>query len=449
VLVVAEGTVVPSTSVAVHFPFAGIVTDVLVTEGQQVRVGDALASLDTRQIQLEFERAQIALEQSRLAIKELRAGPSPAELRLNEARTARSRSELREVLATINANDVMAAQERVSSSSQSLTEIAGGPKTTDLEIRQAELDQARANLQKVRDELSANKSTLELQVAQLANDLRDHQAEYSRVYWNNRGSAGESATLDQGQLDAEAMAMRAVENTEIEIEQARLAYEESVKVEASGIKVAEANVRDAQARLDALLAGPDPSQLSGTRANIARDSATLERLTGENREASIATAQSRISEAEAALAMVQSSISEVDIARAELAISTAEVSLKQIQLELDMSSLRAPINGVVALMRMRVGDSAEGAFIQIADYDTWRIETRELSELDVVRIREGGKALLNFVALPSLQIEGTVERLILVQGADGQPAYKAIIAPSTWDDRLRWHMSSSVAIISE
>jgi HlyD family secretion protein len=104
----------------------------------------------------------------------------------------------------------------------------------------------------------------------------------------------------------------------------------------------------------------------------------------------------------------------------------------------------------VALVSMRPGDNAEGSRIELLDSSQWRVETRDLSELDVVRIREGGKAVITFIALPDLRITGKVLNVRFVEKADGSPpAYRATISLDSSDERLYWNQPVSVSLLAE
>jgi multidrug resistance efflux pump len=448
VLAVAEGVVLPQTSLDLRFPFKGIVSQVLVEEGQKVKAGDVLARLDIRQLELDLERAQIALEQSRLNLEEMQSGPRKEEVDIQQARLAVAQAQLQVAITTVNQSDVAAARETATASEQGLAELVAGPKTTEVTAARASVDKARADLERARDQLSANKTNLELRMQQVANDLRIAQDNYSRLYWRN-APGREAGSLSQQELDEEAAAKRAVENLELQLKQARVDFEEAKQAEANGISASEANLRGAEADLEKLLAGPDQSDVTATRAAVARTSADLERLAGENREANVTAARARLAEAQSSLALLTAGASEFALEQAALAVRLAEVQLKQTRLNLDSGVLAAPFDATVTSLNMRPGASSEEAVIQLADLNAWRVETEDLSELDVVRIREGNKVKLTFVAVPGLELTGRVERLRMVEKVNQPAAYRAVIAPDGWDDQLLWNMSASITVLSE
>src|SRR5262245_9504062 len=62
--VVAEAKVVPARSATLSLSSGGIVAEVLVKEGDQVATGQVLVRLDTSDLQLKLETAQVDLKQA-------------------------------------------------------------------------------------------------------------------------------------------------------------------------------------------------------------------------------------------------------------------------------------------------------------------------------------------------------------------------------------------------
>jgi HlyD family secretion protein len=83
---------------------------------------------------------------------------------------------------------------------------------------------------------------------------------------------------------------------------------------------------------------------------------------------------------------------------------------------------------------------------RLADTSAWEIETTDLSDLSVGRIREGdGGDHLRWD--PGLNLTG---RVIRIQGFEeskqGDIVYKVTIRPDRQDPRFRWNMTASVTI---
>jgi len=116
------------------------------------------------------------------------------------------------------------------------------------------------------------------------------------------------------------------------------------------------------------------------------------------------------------------------------------------------TELRAPFAGTVAALNTKVGEQvAAGApIVRLADFSTWHIETEDLTEIDIVAVREGSRATVVFDAIPDLELPATVMRIRPIgENKQGDITYTAILALEQQDPRLRWNMTASVTIISD
>lgn len=391
--IVADAKVLPARSADLRFSSSGAIAAILVAEGDQVAEGAPLARLDTRELELaEVQRA-------------------------------------RETLARLEA----------------------GPKATEAQQAQAAVAQAQANLQSRRDALSAAKSRAEEAVTQAANLLRDAQDDYSRIYWDNRERERylDGDALDQIFLDAEAAALRAVQNAEAALAQAQIDLENARQAEVSGVAAAEAQLREAQARLDQLLAGADRDQIAAARAALAFAQANLAALTGEARAGQVDAANAGVAQAQAKLDQVSAGPRSADLALAQAQIDKGAVALRKAELALDQGTLRAPFAGTIFAINLEIGElpPAEAPALVIADLSAWRLETSDLTELDVAAVRPGAPVAITFDAIPDLSLTGVVTRIKgLGESFQGDVIYTVLIEPAGWDERLRWNMTATVAI---
>ncbi|NTU83871.1 MAG: biotin/lipoyl-binding protein [Chloroflexales bacterium] len=75
--VIAEAKVVPVNSVDLSFETGGKVAELLVDEGEAVTAGQPLARLDTRDLTLSVEQAQVSLQQAQADYDKLIEGATP------------------------------------------------------------------------------------------------------------------------------------------------------------------------------------------------------------------------------------------------------------------------------------------------------------------------------------------------------------------------------------
>jgi HlyD family secretion protein len=451
--VVADARVVPVQSVALNFPTSGIVAEVLVKEGDTIRKDAPLLRLDDRDLKLQIEQAQASLSQAQAGYDKLRAGAAPEEIAMAQAQVNQAQAQLRQTSGSVTQQDILAAQAQLDQARAALALLRAGPKSADLQAAQAALDQARASLQAQRDSLSAAKTRAQSEMEQAANLLRDRQADYDRVYWDNRRLEQQLARfnqeLPQANKDQEAAALRAVRNAEESLNQARLGYEQAQQAEMTGIDAAEAQVRSAQASLDKLLAGTDADRVAAARAQVAQAEANLSKLRGDQRGGSVDAAAAGLANAQANLERLTTTPRTVDLANALAQVQVAQVALKQAELALDQATLSAPIGGTVVEVNLKVGEAAGlgKAAIVLADLSGWKIETTDLTELSVVHIHEGDPVAITFDALPGLEMPGKVTSIkALGENKQGDITYTVTIASDTQDARLRWNMTASVSI---
>jgi HlyD family secretion protein len=127
----------------------------------------------------------------------------------------------------------------------------------------------------------------------------------------------------------------------------------------------------------------------------------------------------------------------------------AQAAYDQARSALQDAQLVAPFNGTVTQVMASLGErvAPSAPVLQLADLSELQIETDDLTELSVVRIDEGARALVRFDALDDLELKGTVTRIRPV-GEDklGDIIYLVVIALDEQDPRLRWNMTATVEL---
>ncbi len=507
--VVAEGEVVPVKSVELRFEQSGIVDEILVEEGSTVETDAELARLDTRDLVLAEEEAKANLAQSKADYDQLVEGATPediaiaevaveiakanldtyetlvtiaeADVRSAEAAVAQAQGQLMQVRGAVTPEDINSAHASIEYARLQLADELDGPKATEVQQSQAALDQAVATLKEKRDTLSKAKTNAYLEVQIAANTLRDRQAGYSRVYWDNRNIEEDygsvSMDLPQDNKDNEESNLRFVENAELSLQQAQMNYENARLAEITGIQVAEANVRQLQAQHTDLIDGSDPDVIAGVRANVASAEAMLASLQGEKRQGDLMVAEAGVTSAQIGIEKASANLekSEIDLDGGHLSVKRAqaeldkviadprksdldktlaivqqrEVALKKAQLNLEKAAILAPFDGTIVEVNPTEGEwfgTSETAIV-MADFSDWQIETTDLDELAVVNIAIGSLVTINFDALPDLELPGKVVDIQNYgKNYQGDIVYKVTVKPDQWDDRLRWNMTATVSI---
>lgn len=196
------------------------------------------------------------------------------------------------------------------------------------------------------------------------------------------------------------------------------------------LEAARLSTAAAQKRLDQLKAGATKSELDAASA-------------------SIVAAQARQARAEAQLDLLKAGATPEQIAVSEAGVKQAQVAVDMARAQLSKLQLVAPFDGTVVSLDAKVGEMvAPGVtIVRLADLSSWQIETDDLTELSVVRVREGNPVVITFDALPDFELPGKVLRIkMLGENKRGDMTYTVIVQPDKQDERLRWNMTASVAI---
>jgi HlyD family secretion protein len=117
--------------------------------------------------------------------------------------------------------------------------------------------------------------------------------------------------------------------------------------------------------------------------------------------------------------------------------------------QLKNAALVAPFAGVVMKLNVAAGEyAAPGVpILLLADGLGWRVETTDLTELNVAEVSEGARARVTFDAIPGLELAGHVSAVKPYgESRQGDIVYPVEITLDRQDPRLRWNMTAKVSI---
>jgi len=125
-------------------------------------------------------------------------------------------------------------------------------------------------------------------------------------------------------------------------------------------------------------------------------------------------------------------------------LALAKANLDAAQAALSTYVLTAPFDGVVADVSVKEGEQVgtDTRAVSLADFSSWIAETTDVTELEVVKLKEGQKVNLVPDALPDLTLKGTISeisRAYTQQGGDILYAVKVRIENP--EPALRWGMT--------
>jgi HlyD family secretion protein len=396
-LVSAEAQVVPIREARLASRTGGRIAELLVKEGDQVKSGQVLAKLETRDLENAVAQAEAGLKQAEAQLAKAKAGARPEEIASAEAAVA------------IAEQGVAQAQAQV--------EVANG----NLASAQANLQAAQANLAK----LLAGPTERDLQIAQQQIDLAKNQ-----LY------------AAQGQRDA----LNVVKGDPRQ-------YQKGTLDSAEGqVLAAEVQVRIAELEYENLKAGPRDEDIRTARAQVAQAQAAVQIAQAEvaRAEKGVDAAQAQLQQAQAQRDLVKAGARTEDIQVAEAGVAQAQAALASANASLEDALLVAPFDGTIGQLNNEVGELASPNLpvLTVGDLSQLRVQTTDLSEVDVQRVKTGQDVEISVDALPNQKFQGKVA-LIVPQATElrGDTVYTVKIdLPAGVESGLRWGMTASVDI---
>jgi HlyD family secretion protein len=164
----------------------------------------------------------------------------------------------------------------------------------------------------------------------------------------------------------------------------------------------------------------------------------------------IAQAETQLAQAHAALYDVEHPIASEALALAQLDVERAQLALEVAQDSLARSTLVAPFDGIIAQVPVSEGEwvSSGMPVVELIDVSQWKVETKNVGELQIAQVKEGQEAVVRVNAFQSEPINGhvaTVSPVAVVQ--QGDTTYTLTIELEDTDLNLRPGMTARVEIV--
>jgi HlyD family secretion protein len=400
--VTALGTILPARQLKLGFLTAGPVSAVEVQIGGEVKAGDLVAALDMTALELTVQEAEDALALSQALLVQAQAGPQEQAVAVAAAQYQQAQDQYEQAQAQYG--HAQALYERA------LNQIH----PEEVAIAQAEYRAALASYQQV--EAGASPEALaaaqaHLQKAETA--LQRAQAAYDRIAGlPDVGASPEAAALQEATIDYQA---------------AKSEYEYVV-----GLPTTE-SLQEAQAQLD----------LAKARLRLAQI-----KPQAVEEEASA----SGVAVAQAQLDLARTGPRTEDVAVVEAQVQQARTALERAQQTLSRARLAAPFDGTISAVYLRPGEwAAAGApVVELLDTTRWRVETRNIGELNIGRVEVGQEAIVRVMAFRGETLHGRVvaiSPIAVVQ--QGDTTYTVLIELEPTDLNLRPGMNAEVEIVTE
>jgi HlyD family secretion protein len=248
--ITASGTIDAET-VAITSQYGGRVQEVLVDEGDPVSKGDVLIRMDTALLDAQIGEAEVAVLAAQVQLDQVKAGARPEEIRVAEAALAQAKAQ-------------QAGAKRGWDNAQAIME-----NPQELEDR---IDQARAQVSLAEQAVEQAKANLHAAEVQ-----RDGYPNPSSEYVMAQGYVeAAQAALDQARAQY-AGAKQALQNL-LDMQENPIEMEAQVHAAEAAYYQAEAAVAAAQAKLDLLKAGSTPEEVAVAEANLKQAQAAVDAL---------------------------------------------------------------------------------------------------------------------------------------------------------------------------
>jgi multidrug resistance efflux pump len=150
-------------------------------------------------------------------------------------------------------------------------------------------------------------------------------------------------------------------------------------------------------------------------------------------ESNLQNAQARLTLAQRDSAALQDPSFSTDTAGTRAALANAEI--------------RAPFPGVITDLNLKVGEFAASGkpVVTVADNSQWVVKTKDLTEIDVVSVKEGEPVTVKLDSLPGKEFKGNVLDISEHYGENqGDVVYKVTILLTDIDPAMRWGMTAIV-----
>ena len=300
------------------------------------------------------------------------------------------------------------ANAALKSAQAQLAQLKAGPRPAELASAEQGVKQAAAAVDGAAAQLA------QLQAGARAADIAAAQAEVARA----------AAQLKQAQEAYDGVVEGRAAAKEYGIRAGGLGQaEEQMRVQLASVRAA---YEAAQKRLEQLQAGPTKPELDVARANLA-------------------SAQAQRDRAQAQLDLLKAGATVEQIAVAEANVSQAQVTVDQAKAALDKTQLKAPFAGTVGSSMVREGEMLVlgQPVLTVGDLTGLRVETTDLSEVDVARVTVGRPVNVTFDAAKGKTFTGQVTRIAPMSSqGQGGVNYTVIVELDQLDPALRWGMTA-------
>ena len=219
----------------------------------------------------------------------------------------------------------------------------------------------------------------------------------------------------------------------------------------------ESRVRQIRSRIESARADIEVQKASIERARVSLANAEqqLARRTGLFEQDAISAAQLEAAQRDVGVARADRALAEARLESAEASVRQLRAQLREAEADLERTTIRSPITGVVIDRKIDPGQTVQASFSApelfaiAADLSQIQVEAN-IVESDVAGLEAGDTARFTVDAYPNSPVQGVVEQLRLKSSEQNNiVSYTAVIAADNPGGRLMPGMTANLQITTD
>ncbi len=404
-----SGQVGKGEKINLNFKNAGRIEEIYVELGDEVEQGQELARLDTADICIQLQEAQISLELAQLNLNKLLAGVSAEEIKITQ---------------------------------------------TQVENAQIALGVAKENL---KNAYEAAITVLDGSYPQIYNAL-DFAKEFIREYIAVYDEDGRKIMNARNEIESAEGEAKLCLDTIKKDSSVDKDIEDAIFVMRNSLGVAFNNLETIRGIIDRSViyrnkvSAADKASLDTlkTNSNSALTNVIGAQQTISSTKSALETAKTSLQEIENRLDLITAESRQVDIDLYQAQIRQAEARVQLYQNQIQQSKLISPIRGKIAEIKKRVGElvqpAAQDAVMVVLPEAPYEIRVN-IYEEDVVKINIGNPVEISFFAFPGKTFQGKVVSISPAEKMiEGVVYYETIIGFEEVPEGIKPGMSADIVI---
>jgi HlyD family secretion protein len=256
--------------------------------------------------------------------------------------------------------------------------------------------------------------------------------------------------LKRGPTEEDIAAARAqLQNAEAALKQAQSNYDRAYEHNPAGIgahptslalEQATNNFNASKSSYDKVAQGADEAQLASASQQVQAARAQLDKVRRPAQVFDIEQAKAQIEQAK------------LQIKTAQSQLQLAEIQVRQAQRRLEQAVIKAPLDGVVGSVFIKVGESvgagaATQPMITLVDQSQYHIDIT-VDEIDVAKVARGQAVQITLDSLPGVAVQGQVDRIApTATTVNGVVSYVVRVIIAKTDAALKAGLTANANIV--